>query len=138
MRKKIIFRLVTTFTKVLFKAVQKRDKRFKKMTDSFDAEYQFRCGKSVRRLIFNNGNIRTESNESSSFDLEINFIDMLGVAKKLKENPSDMLMLMIENLICISGNTYYLFKFGYLFSICDYHYKHNAGKFSIFSLLFRL
>ena len=134
---KLVFHGSIMAINIMFNFVKKHDLRFKRSVDSYNAIYQFRYRQSARQLIFNNGKIKTMSGLFHSPDFEIAFIDITKVIRKTKDDPGNMLVLLLENLICVNGNTFYLFKFGYLVGICDYYFR-NIGKkvrkFSPFSL----
>lgn len=103
----------------IFELVRHGEPRFQKSLEDFEAVYQFRAGKSGRRLIFAKGRIKNRSGVCDLPDYELVLIDPPGVLKGLVKNPDDMIRLLMENRIDQRGNNYYLFKYGYLLGLCD-------------------
>ncbi len=64
-------------------------------------------------------------------DYEIKFIDLLGTVRHMVNDSNDVLGLLIENKIDQTGNTYYLFKFGYLFGLIERSVRNLTSKIHI-------
>ncbi len=119
---KMMFRLLIRIIWGLFIVMKRLDPSFKKALFSFKAVFLFRCGISERHLKFDNGWIQIGNlTDPSDFELTIN--DLSGAIKTVRESQGDVLMLLLKNKIHKKGNLYYLFKLGYLFSLCDRYFR---------------
>jgi len=104
---------------LVFRLFHLSSRRFRNATDSFDSVYQFRSGRSVRRLIFSNNRITTRHGPCASPDFEIHFIDLPGALAYIAKYPNDPITLIMENKIVQIGNLYYLYRFGYYCGLCE-------------------
>ncbi len=120
---KMMFRSLICIIWGLFIMMKRLDPSFKKALFSFNAVFLFRCGTSKRHLKFSNGKI-VMGNLTDPSDFELTINDLYGAIATVRESQGDMLMLLLKNKIHKKGNLYYLFKLGYLFSLCD-RYFHN-------------
>lgn len=114
---------------VVFSLMRRHDKRFARAVSDYRAVYQFVVGRSVRRLIIDNGQFRTRRGKGSKVDYEIVFLDLLGALRQLSQQPNDVLQLLLQNKIDKSGNNYYLFRFGYLCGLCESHLRASMRRF---------
>jgi len=108
---------------LVFHLVRSRSARFRKALEKFNAIYQFRTGDTGRRLIFLDGNIKIRGGIVPAPDYELVLLDPPGVLKRLYKNPDDVIKLLMENKIDQRGNNFYLFKFGYLFGLCQRYFQ---------------
>lgn len=93
--------------------------RVKRSVEDFCATYQFVSGNSVRRLVFENGKIRSRRGRADNPDYEVTIHDLPGAVRILKEEPNNLLRLMVANKIDQTGNTWYLFRLGYLAGLME-------------------
>lgn len=112
---------------VVFGVVRLLSRRFRRALRSFEATYQFRTASAGRQLIFSGGRIRTRRGIAGAPDFELVLLDPPGVLNRLRENPNDMLALMLENKIDQRGNQFYLFKYGYLWGLCLRFFEDNLS-----------
>jgi hypothetical protein len=119
----IILYFFVTINWLMFTIVSKRDRRFQRAIAGFNAVFQFRSGNAVRQIVFKEGKISTKKGAHVNPDFELIFIDLPGMIKQHMENPGDMLMLLLANKIDKRGNTYFLFKFGYLAKLCEVYFR---------------
>ncbi len=110
-------------TRAIFELVRLFDKRFKRAIDTFEATYQFRTGASARRLVFSSGRLRTPRGTVPSPDYELVFLDPPGVFRHMLKDSNDVLRLLLENKIDQKGNNYYLFRYGYLWGLCNRFFR---------------
>ena len=113
---------------MVFHLVNSRSSRFRKALEKFDAIYQFRTGDTGRRLIFLDGHIKIRAGLVPAPDYELVLLDPPGVLKRLYKNPDDVIKLLMENKIDQRGNNFYLFKFGYLFGLCQRWFQELMGR----------
>lgn len=105
---------------LLVEVTRRRNVRLRRALAGFCACYQFRArGGSARRLIFGGGRARTLAGAIPAPDYEICLLDPPGILRQLARDPDDVLRLLLEGKIDQRGNPYYLFKLGYLISLCQ-------------------
>ena len=75
---------------------------------------QFRSGGAARRLIIHGTTIQTRPGTARRPDYEVELIDLQGAIEHLRQDPDDLLGLLVTNKVSGRGNTYYLFQLGYL------------------------
>ena len=113
----------------IFSLMRRRDERFARAVSDYRAVYQFVVGRSARRLIIDNGQIRTRRGKGSKVDYEIVFFDLLSALRQFSQQPNDVLQLLLQNKIDKSGNNFYLFRFGYLCGLCESRLRASMSRF---------
>ena len=120
---KYFFYSLITLIWVVFKTSKVFNRKFKEAVGLYQAVYNFKYKDASVQLVFDRGNIELYYVEKFDPDFEINFLDLPGVLKSMKENPGDVMRLMLENKIAKKGNNYYLLKFGYLIGLCRVQFQ---------------
>lgn len=109
----------------MFKLVRRFEPRFRQSLRGFDAVLEFRNEGASLQLIFAGGDI-TLSRKRRTPDFSIDFVDLPGAIEAMKNDPGNVLRLLLENKITKSGNNYYLMKFGYLTSLSERFFDERA------------
>lgn len=102
----------------LFRIVRRFEPRFRRSLQAFDGVLRFRNEGASVDLVFADGNVSPGwARRDADFTIEL--LDLPGIVEMMKQDPGNMMRLLLENKITKNGNNYYLMKFGYLASLCE-------------------
>ncbi len=93
------------------------DARVRHTLSAEEVVFQFRTERSARRLVIADGRVRSSAGLCTDPDFEVVFVDLEGALRRIREEPGNLLSLLVENKIEQRGNTYYLFELGYLLTL---------------------
>ena len=88
-----------------------------------DGIYRFenKDGKFYRYLVFENGKVKVPRDWAGPANFTFTLRE--PAASYLRTKPEDILQIVIGNKIAQSGNTYFLFQFGFIMSLMERYFK---------------
>jgi len=108
---------------ILLMRTGKKDRMLGRALKEFDGTYRFENGdgKAFRYLIFQKGKVKVYRNWPGPADFS--FILYEPAAFYLRIKPEHILETVISGKIAQTGNTYYMYQFGFIMSLLQRYFQ---------------
>jgi len=113
---------------VMLMRIGRKDPLMGQALHTLDGTYRFenKDGKFYRYLVFENGKVKAPRNWAGPANFTFTLRE--PAASYLRTRPENILQIVIGNKIAQSGNTYFLFQFGFIMSLMEQYFKRKKVK----------